>query len=314
MLLSNSAGNVCQRLVDGAERLRIGIEELSGGTRILDCGINHSGGLEVGVLLAEMCLAGLGRVTLGPGRASVWSGPYVMVETDQPLLACLASQYAGWKISSGDYFAMGSGPMRAAYADEALFQRLGYREHPRQTYGVLETAVIPPGELCEQLAAQCGVEAADLTLAVAPTASLAGNLQVVARSVETALHKLHELEFNLGDIVSAWGMAPLPPVGKNDLAGIGRTNDAILYGAEVTLWVRGEDDAIRELGPKTPSSASSDFGRPFGEIFRHYEYDFYRIDPLLFSPARVTFHNLETGRTFTFGETQPNLIAQSFLA
>jgi methenyltetrahydromethanopterin cyclohydrolase len=313
MLLSHSTEQVCRQMIDGADRLRIGIEELSGGTRILDCGLNHVGGVEAGVLLSEMCLAGLGRVTLGPGRASVWSGPFVMVETDQPLLACLASQYAGWKIASDDFFAMASGPMRAAYADEPLFQQLGYREHPRQTYGVLESSAIPPGELCEQLAAKCGVEPAELTLAVAPTASLAGNLQVVARSVETALHKLHELQFNLGDIVSAWGMAPLPPVGKNDMAGIGRTNDAILYGAEVTLWVRGEDDAILELGSKTPSSASKDFGRPFGEIFRHYEYDFYRIDPMLFSPARVTFHNLETGRTFAYGETRPDLIAQSFL-
>ena len=40
---------------------------------------------------------------------------------------------------------------------------------------------------------------------------------MVARSVETALHKLHELKFDLNQIVSAFGTAPLPPVATKDL-------------------------------------------------------------------------------------------------
>ena len=106
----------------------------------------------------------------------------------------------------------------------------------------------------------------------------------MARSVETALHKLHVLGFDLSRVVSGLGKAPLPPVASDDLVAIGLTNDAILYGGQVTLSVRGDDDSIAEIGPRVPSSSSPDHGRPFGEIFSRYNNDFYRIDPLLFSP------------------------------
>ena len=67
--------------------------------------------------------------------------------------------------------------------------------------------------------------------------------------------------------------------------------------------VRGDDASLEEIGPRVPSSASADFGRPFAEIFARYDHDFYRIDPLLFSPAVVTFLNQDTGTTLRFGET-----------
>jgi methenyltetrahydromethanopterin cyclohydrolase len=148
---------------------------------------------------------------------------------------------------------------------------------------------------------------------MAPTASQSGTIQVVARSVETCLHKLLELGFDPKRIESGLGTAPLPPVAEDDLAAIGRTNDSVLYGGEVTLWVRGDDDSLRDIGPRVPSSASPDFGQPFAEIFRRYDHDFYKIDPHLFSPAAVTFCNLDTGRTFRFGQVSPDVLQRSFL-
>ena len=97
------------------------------------------------------------------------------------------------------------------------------------------------------------------------------------------------------------------------MAAIGRTNDAVLYGARVELEVTGDDDSIAELGAKTPSSASADHGDLFIEIFERYDRDFYRIDPGLFSPAEITFRNLDTGSEFTFGQLEPELIRRSFL-
>jgi methenyltetrahydromethanopterin cyclohydrolase len=137
-------------------------------------------------------------------------------------------------------------------------------------------------------------------------------MQVVARSVETALHKLHEIGFDLTRVQSGYGIAPLPPIAADDLTGIGWTNDALLYGAEVTLWVRGDDDSLAELGSRVPSSASSDYGEPFAEIFERAGRDFYKIDPLLFSPAVVTFVNLDTGRTQRFGQTNRAVLEKSF--
>ncbi len=117
------------------------------------------------------------------------------------------------------------------------------------------------------------------------------------------MHKLLELDFDLSRVVAGTGTAPLPPVAGDDLTGIGRTNDAVLYGGRVTLWVRGDDESLAAIGPRVPSAASPDHGRPFAEVFEHYERDFYRIDPLLFSPSEVHFVNMDTGQLHRFGAT-----------
>lgn len=282
------------------------------GARIIDCGVSAPGGLELGRLMAEACLAGLGTVSIVPGDRGVWPGPAVAVATDRPVAACLASQYAGWRISEGKFFAMASGPMRAATDKEAIFQQIGFRERVSDAVGILECSSLPGDDICQSIAAACDVSVSRLSLLAARTASIAGCLQIAARSVETALHKMHEIGFDVSRVASGYGVAPLAPVAKNDMAGIGRTNDSILYGAEVTLWLSGEDADWSEFGPKIPSSASRDYGRPFGEVFKAYDYDFYKVDPLLFSPAVVTLISLKSGKTERFGELRPDLLRQSF--
>ncbi len=297
-------------MVDDAEALRVQVTQQACGATIIDCGIEVPGGLAAGLLMARVCLANLATVEIAVPGESPW--PLIRVRTDQPWLACMASQYAGWEVKGDDYFAMGSGPMRAAAAREPLFAELGYSEKVGQCVGVLETGVVPPSSVCDEVAAKCGVSPAQLTLLAAPTRSIAGTLQIVARSVETALHKLHELTFDLKRVVSAFGSAPLPPPAAKDFAAIGRTNDAILYGGRVVLYVRGDDATLEEIGPQTPSSASADYGRPFAETLAAYGNDFYRVDPLLFSPAEVTFANLDTGRSYTFGQVNAAILRQSF--
>jgi len=283
------------------------------GATLVDCGIAVLGGLEAGRCLAEICMSTLGDVRFVPARPEFGVGPAVQVQTDLPLCACLASQYAGWKLTHGKFFALGSGPMRLAAAKEPLFAKLGWtRERTEEVLGILETRALPPPEIIQKIAADCGVEPDRVTLLLAPTASLAGGVQIVARSVETALHKLLELDFDLTRVISGYGTAPLPPVAADDLAAIGRTNDAILYGGEVTLVVRCDDELLAEIGPRAPSCASDDFGAPFGELFARYGGDFYQIDPHLFSPAVVAFQNLQTGRTFRFGQLRPEIVRRSF--
>jgi methenyltetrahydromethanopterin cyclohydrolase len=311
--LNQQAFELCLEAHAATEELRISGQQEAGGALILDFGIDVPGGLEAGVRLAEICLAGQAQVSLVPSDRSLWAGPAVQVVTDSPVRACIASQYAGWKLEQGKFFAMGSGPMRAAAGKEAIFEAIGFREKPEVAVGVLETRKLPPRDLCESIASHCGVGPSHLILCVAPTASQAGTMQVVARSVETALHKLHELGFDILRIESAYGTAPLPPVAGDDLAAIGRTNDAVLYGAEVTLWLRGDDESIAAIGPRVPSSASPDFGEPFAAIFKRYDCDFYKIDPHLFSPAAVTFCNLDTGRVMRFGQVSPEVIERSFI-
>ena len=254
----------------------------------------------------------MAQVSIVPGELGETAIPLVQVVTDHPVRACLASQYAGWALKEGKFFAMGSGPMRAAAGTEAIYEVIGFREKAEEVIGVLETRKPPPPAIVAKIAEACRVAPAAVTLLAAPTASLAGGVQIVARSVETALHKLAELKFDLSRIVSAHGTAPLPPIAADDLAAIGRTNDAILYGARVILAVTGDDQSLESIGRQVPSSASRDHGEPFAAIFARYNHDFYAVDPHLFSPAEITFQNVDTGKVHTFGKVTPGILARSF--
>lgn len=280
--------------------------------RVLDCGVATPGGLNAGLGLARVCLAGLAEVTLTPGQSDSMPWPTVQVATDHPVLSCMASQYAGWQIAVGKFFAMGSGPMRAAYGKEDLFDHLPGRERPSAVAGVLESRKLPTDEVIAYISEKVALPTEDLRLLTAPASSLAGTIQVVARSLETALHKLHELKFDLKHVVSGLGTAPLPPVAADEIQAIGRTNDAILYGGRVTVWVRCDDEVIAAVGPKAPSASSPDHGAPFAEVFERYNRDFYKVDPMLFSPAVITFNNLQSGRSHTFGRIEPDVLRQSF--
>lgn len=317
MQLNERAAALIEALLPLAEELRIDCLESDCGALLLDCGIEAPGGLRAGCAMAEVCLSDLGHVAICQAIETGRWGPRVQVVTDHPVLACLGSQYAGWKVSHGDYFAMLSGPIRAAANSEPIFDRVrgvlpDLDEQAEVAVGVLETRKFPPAAVCVELARQAGVAPEVLTLLLAPTGSLAGGIQIVARSVETAIHKMAELGFELSGIESAHGVAPLPPPARDDLVAIGRTNDSILYGGEVTLWVRGVDAQIESLGPQIPSSASPQFGAPFAEIFQAAGHDFYKIDPHLFSPAVINFHSLDTGRFWRFGEMRLDVLDRSF--
>jgi len=312
MNLNGRSLKLAESLLDRAEKRKVVAQAIDKGGRYIDCGISAPGGLAAGVELARVCMADLADVSLVPGEVAGRACPLVQVATDHPVEACLASQYAGWAIHEGKFFAMGSGPMRAAAAKEAVFETIGVREEAEAVVGVLETRKPPDAAVVALIATACRVPPSSVLLLVAPTASLAGGVQVVARSVETCLHKLLGLGFDVRRVVSAYGTAPLPPVAADDLAAIGRTNDAILYGARVVLFVRGDDATIREVGPKVPSSASKDHGEPFASIFARYKHDFYAVDPHLFSPAEVVFQNIETGRVHAFGGVAPDVLSRSF--
>jgi methenyltetrahydromethanopterin cyclohydrolase len=308
MTLNELAMQCADQLAAKAAAWRVAVSTVSG-ARIIDCGGAVPGGLHAGLQMARVCTAGLADIEIEPGP----DGPLIQVFSDDPVRACLASQYAGWQIKVGKFFAMGSGPMRAAYGKEAVFDHIPHgREKPPVAVGVLETRSHPTQDVVAYLAERLPNSIEKITLLVAPASSMTGTIQVVARSLETALHKLHELKFDLGQVVSGYGVAPLPPVAADEIKAIGWTNDAILYGGHVVLWVRADDEVLASVGPKVPSSASPDHGAPFGELFARYQGDFYKIDPLLFSPAVVEFRNLKTGRTHRFGRMEPEVLRKSF--
>ncbi len=224
----------------------------------------------------------------------------------------MASQYAGWALQVGDYFAMGSGPLRAvARVEHELFDKLGYSEQTERGVLVLETRSLPTDAVVTVVTERAGLPRGAITFIVAPTASIAGSVQISARVIETGLHKMDVLGFDVRQVTHSMGSAPIPPVAKNDLRAIGRTNDCILYGGRAHYTVRADDATLEELAAKIPASASSDYGTPFYQIFERYERDFYKIDKLLFSPGEVWLTSPTTGRTFHGGKLNAGVLRES---
>lgn len=277
-----------------------------GGARVIDAGVNTRGSVAAGLYLARLCMADMADIRLSRAPSDWPVHDLVSVVTDHPLQACLSSQYAGWPLGVDDYFAMASGPMRSLRGREEMLEHLGLvvpTDDEVMAVGVLESDTMPTQTAIEAICEQTGVPPERVCLGVAPSSSIAGSIQVVARCIETAMHKLHALEFDVTRVVSATGHAPLPvPAKPGDMVeGIGRTNDAILYGGAVTMWVDCNDEAIAGVVERVPSGASSDHGRRFADIFRGYDHDFYKVDPMLFSPAKITLNSLQSGKSFSAG-------------
>ena len=304
-----------ERLVADAEALRLAVTT-ENGARMVDAGAGVRGSIEAGRRIAEICLGGLGTVTIAPsGPVASW--PYsVIVHSADPVIACLGSQYAGWSLADedggSDFFALGSGPGRAVAVVEELFKELGYRDGATKTALVLEGAGGPPASVIAKVAAATGLAAEDLTFIYAPTQSLAGSTQVVARVLEVALHKAHTVGFDLHKILDGIGSAPLSPPHPDFIRAMGRTNDAIIYGGRVQLFVEADEADARQLAAQVPSTNSKDHGAPFAEIFSRVNGDFYKIDGALFSPAEVIVTSTTTGKSFRGGKLMPELVEASF--
>lgn len=314
--LNRLVAPLVEQLCERRAELGLSVTRSADGVRLVDAGIDARGGIEAGRLVAEICLGGLGQVTLTHGGVAPRWPLTLHVHTAAPVLACLASQYAGWSLSHGEgkeaFHALGSGPARALALREPLFEELGYKDDADDAVLVLETDRPPPPPLLNKIADRCHVAADRLTVILTPTTSLAGSVQVVARVLEVGLHKVHELGFSLGDVADGAGSAPLAPPAADFVQAMGRTNDAILFAGRIHLFVGGGEDAARQLAEALPSGASPDYGRPFAEIFNAYERDFFKIDPMLFSPAQVAVTHLPSGRTFHAGAVALDLLDQSF--
>jgi methenyltetrahydromethanopterin cyclohydrolase len=299
-----------QSMLADAEALRLEVTKGPAGETLINAGA--PGGIAAGVAMAELCLASLGTVTLITDPTLPHWPATITIASSQPVLACLASQYAGWSLSLDSYFSLGSGPARALSRREPLFAELGYADRASHAVLVLESAKPPPPPLLAQIAEQCGVKGEALAIVYAPTQSLAGSTQVVARVLEVAMHKAHTLHFPLDRITDGIAAAPLPPPHPDFVTAMGRTNDAIIFGGRVHLFVHGPDADAEALATQLPASGSRDYGKPFAEIFRAAKGDFYAIDPMLFSPAQALITAIDSGRTFRGGALAPGLLDQSF--
>ncbi|MDR3291606.1 MAG: methenyltetrahydromethanopterin cyclohydrolase [Methanobrevibacter sp.] len=304
-------------LIDNAEELDVNVSKLNNGATVIDCGVNVSGSFAAGELYTAVCLGGLAQVeVLIPGDLSDnFSLPIISIQTDFPAISTLGAQKAGWSVSVGDFFALGSGPARAlAKKPSETYDEINYEDDADIAILTLEADKLPDEDVAEQIAKESNVNSENVYLLVAPTSSLVGSIQIAGRVVENGTYKMLEaLHFDVKKVKFAAGSAPIAPIDPDPLKAMGKTNDAVLFGGRTYYYIKSEEgDNIKELTEKLPSSAADGYGKPFYEVFKEADFDFYQIDKGMFAPAEVVINDLRTGELFKAGYVNSNLLKKSF--
>jgi methenyltetrahydromethanopterin cyclohydrolase len=314
MAINEMGFEVFEEMLDYEDELQLEVHELENGTVVVDAGVNAQGGYGAGIYLGRLCMADLADIQLAPCDIKGVLLPGVQVATDYPAVSCMASQCAMWQIKADKYFAMGSGPGRVlARKTKDLYEKIGFEEVSDVGVLVLESDKLPDEKVTSLIAEKCGIDPADLRLAVAPTNSVAGLVQVSARVVETGLHKLFSMGFDINTIKSGWGRAPISPITGDATMCMGSSNDAIIYGGETYYTLKYENlEELKSYLKNMPSQASRDWGAPFYKTFKAAGFDFFKVDHNVFAPAKVVMNEIGSRRTFVSGKVNPDVLAESF--
>ncbi|MDY6774965.1 MAG: methenyltetrahydromethanopterin cyclohydrolase [Halobacteria archaeon] len=301
MDLNANALEMVDDAVEYSDSLSVDVHDYSNGARVLDFGVDAAGGIEAGLYYADISAAGLLSVdveTDGVTQAGTRTPlNYVDVWTDSPETALLTSQHAGWHIDHEGYRALASGPARAL-SDGAVDEEFGVI--------CLESSTLPSPKSLDYIADECGVSTESLFAVVAPSTSTAGVVQTASRSAEVTLLRLESLGYDVSKVETVSGRSPVAPVVSDETESVGATNDGIIYGSEVHIRVADDSDVFSDLA----SSSSPDYGEPFVDVFDEAG-SFDEIDDAVFAPASVTV-DVVGGRTVTAGETNPEVLRESF--
>ena len=304
-------------MIRKADELNLAVDVLDNGSTVIDAGVNVAGSFKAGELYTKVCLGGLADVGISiPGDLSEnFALPSVKIKTDFPSISTLGSQKAGWSVSVGDFFALGSGPARAlALKPAETYKEIGYKDEADLAILTLEADRLPGADVTEVIASDSKVSPENVYVLVAPTSSLVGSIQISGRVVENGTYKMLEfLHYDLNIVKHAAGIAPIAPVDPDGLKAMGKTNDAVLFGGRTYYYVESEEgDDVKSVAEKLPSSASAGYGKPFFDVFKEAEFDFYKIDKGMFAPAEVVINDLRTGEIFRTGYINNKLLMKSF--
>jgi len=305
--LNRMAVELVDEAIDFAGELNVDVLELDSGATVLDFGVAAAGGLEAGLLLAEIQTAGLATIQTRMDEVAGTPFPHVELTTDKPALSLLCSQKAGWELVADGIDGLGSGPARALVGEEYEFEVVGYYDEFDLTVLTVEADTLPGDDAAEQVADRAGVEPSGVFLPTYPTGSMVGSVSAAARAPELALFRLFELGYDPTDVVSAAGSAPVAPVSHDEGVAMGRTNDALAYGGQAYVQVREDFDRFDEV----PSTAADEYDTPFEQVFEDADWDFYEVPESVFAPAQVTVDVVD-GPTYALGETNHDLLAESF--
>ncbi|TXT60359.1 MAG: Methenyltetrahydromethanopterin cyclohydrolase [Promethearchaeota archaeon] len=311
---------IVEKILQDPDFYSIKVSKLSNKATIID---GSQGTYEFGRLVGEVCLGGLGSCKFINSSLKGNLIPSLLVETSHPPIALVGSQKAirltiktqkEGKTKKRSYLA--SGPFRAkARLDQELYDSINYFDDSTKSVMVFEESKIPNEEKMEKIFEKCKLDPEHTVAIFTPTNSIPGSVQIAARIIKTGLHILREQDFDPLYLKYAMGTTTIAPVAKDEVRAMGRTNDSIIYGGKVYLTVEvpeEEEPQMVELLNQSPSSVSPSYGKPFYEMLKEVDFDFYKIDGKLFAPAIITINNLETGKLFTAGNVNEEVLWSSY--
>jgi methenyltetrahydromethanopterin cyclohydrolase len=326
--INRGAFEVAKEMIVRADELNIDVVKADCGATIIDCGVNVEGSIEAGLYLARVTAGDLIRFSLTVADYDGLALPTMHAHSDNPVIATMGSQLGDWEVRCGDYFAIGSGPARAlaldremprsvaakrsrlleegliTYTPREIFEKIGYRDEWGRAVIVLESESYPPDEALRLIADACRVRPEGLYALIASTSSLAGSIQIAGRIIEVGIYKLGLLGFDITRICFGFGAAPIAPVHPDKAIAMGRVNDAIRYGGSTHYIVNFDDDGqLRDFVRRVPPTDNE----IFTEIFKRAK-DFYDVDPRTFAPATITITNIRTGKTFSAGRLNTEML------
>ncbi|MFQ5815505.1 MAG: methenyltetrahydromethanopterin cyclohydrolase [Candidatus Hydrothermarchaeaceae archaeon] len=308
MNLNPSAAEIAREMMRREDELGLRASKLSNGAKIVDCGVNAPGSFEAARLFIRACMGGLAEVKFSFRNLGVAFLPCVQVWSNSPVVACLASQKAGWRLGEGGKVVLGSGPARIlARKPRETFEKIGYDEKSEEAVIALETISEPTEDLAEEIANACGVKTENLYILIARTSSLVGSSQISARAVEVALFKMASLEMDFKGVLMASAATPIAPVVGDDFRMMGASNDMVIYGATVYLVHAGGGIDVDGI----PSTSSPSYGKPFLEIFQEAGGDFYNINPEVFAPAEIYLNTLGDKKMKRAGRINTEVLLKS---
>jgi methenyltetrahydromethanopterin cyclohydrolase len=312
------AVKVVKEIIARENEIGVKVIQMACGATLIDMGLNVPGSTQAGVLFTRVTLGDMALVSLGRWRLDErFTFQSVEVSVTEPLIACLASQIAGWQLGAGEFATIGSGPARAqgAIATDHYLDSTPYRDRSSEVVLCIQDVRYPQDSIALEVAAACKVAPENVYLLLAPSASIVGSIQVAARMVEIACHKMRMKGFAVSKVVNARGTAPVAPLVRDEIKAMGRINDALLYGGETEFWVDAEDEEIAAVIDQLVSKTSSPYYPAlFGDVFERAGRDFYQIDHDFHCIAKTQIHNVRTGKSFAAGEINYDVIAKSFLS
>ena len=303
--LNRAAVELVDEAIDFADELGIVVHHLENDAVVLDFGVEAPGGLEAGLLLAEIGTGGLASVDTRLEPVAGGVRPRVELSTDHPALCLFGAQPSMWPLDEVGFDGRGGGPAQLPRGS-AEAAGVPYEEDFDLMVLTVEGASLPGAGVARHVAEETGAPTSGVYLVAAPLASLAGSVAMAARAAEVALLRLTHLGVEATAVRSITADAPVAPVAGDERTAVARTNDALAFG--------GRAHVVAEAAPTDPSQlvfgATSPDG-PFADIMAAADWDLDAVDRGAFAPAQVTLDVLG-GDTHLVGGVDEDALAASF--